>query len=128
MDAVEFLKENDRMCKTFDSCSGKDGGEMCELYVKSNEKGLSCTDYTTTYPEETVKIIEKWAKEHPIKTRQSEFLKMFPEALIFEGVLGINPCKLVGSKLDSEECHSYDEFGSSGCYECRKNYWHEEVD
>lgn len=83
MNAVEFLKENNRMCKTFDSCSGKDGGEMCELYVKSNEKGLSCADYATTYPEEAVKIIEKWAKEHPKKTRQSEFLKKFPEAPIF---------------------------------------------
>ena len=116
------------MCKTFDSCSGKDGGEMCELYVKSNEKGLSCTDYATTYPEETVKIIEKWAKEHPIKTRQSEFLKMFPNAQIFEGVLKIEPCELIDSKLNSEECHSYDEFGLSGCYECRKNYWAEEIE
>ena len=128
MDAVEFLKENDRMCKTFDSCSGKDGGEMCELYVKSNERGLSCVDYATTYPEETVKIIEKWAKEHPKKTRQSEFLKMFPDALIFEEVLKIEPCELIGSKLNSEECHSYDEFGLSGCYECRKNYWLEEIE
>ena len=128
MDAVEFLKENDRMCKTFDSCSGKDGGEMCELYVKSNERGLSCVDYATTYPEEAVKIIEKWAKEHPKKTRQSEFLKMFPDALIFEEVLKIEPCELIGSKLNSEECHSYDEFGLSGCYECRKKYWLEEIE
>ena len=128
MDAVEFLKENDRMCKTFDSCRGKDGGEMCELYVKSNEKGLSCADDATTYPEETVKIIEKWAKEHPKKTRQSEFLKIFPEALIFEGVLKIEPCELIDSKLNSEECHSYDEFGLSGCFECRKKYWTEEVE
>lgn len=128
MDAIEFLKENDRMCKTFDSCSGKDGGEMCELYVKSNEKGLGCADYATTYPEEAVKIIEKWAKEHPKKTRQSEFLKMFPEAPIFDGVLEIEPCKLVGSKLNTEVCHSYDEFGLSGCYECRKKYWLEETE
>ena len=128
MDAVEFLKENDRMCKTFDSCSGKDGGEMCELYVKSNEKGLSCADYATTCPEETVKIIEKWAKEHPRKTRQEKFLEMFPNAQIFEGVLKIEPCGLIDSKLNSEECHSYDEFGLSGCYECRKNYWLEEIE
>ena len=75
MNAIEFLKENDRMCKTFDSCSGKDGGEMCELYVKSNEKGLSCADYATTYPEETVKIIEKWSKAHPARTRQDIYLE-----------------------------------------------------
>ena len=128
MDAIEFLKENNRMCKTFDSCSGRDGGAICELYAKSNEKGLSCADYANDYPEEAVEIVERWTKNHPKKTRQSEFLKLFPEAPIFEGVLEIKPCKLVGSKLNTEECHSYDEFGLSGCYECRKKYWNEEVE
>ena len=128
MDAIKFLKENNRMCKTFDSCSGRDGGAMCELYAKSNEKGLSCADYANDYPEEAVEIVERWTKNHPKKTRQSEFLKLFPEAPIFEGILEIKPCKLVGSKLNTEECHSYDEFGLSGCYECRKKYWNEEVE
>ena len=129
MNAVEFLKENDRMCKTFDSCSGKDGGEMCELYVKSNEKGLSCADYATAYPEETVKIIEKWAKEHPKKTRQSEFLKMFPEARLFDGVLVIDPCKINNLIFDSKECRIYsDEFGVFGCEKCREQFWNEVIE
>lgn len=128
MDAIEFLKKNNRMCKTFDSCSGRDGGAICELYAKSNEKGLSCADYANDYPEEAVEIVERWTKNHPKKTRQSEFLKIFPEAPIFKGVLEIEPCKLVGSKLNTEECHSYDEFGLSGCYKCRKKYWNEEVE
>lgn len=104
------------------------GSEICELYVKSNEKGLTCPEYASAYPEEAVAIVEQWAKDHPKKTKQSEFLKIFPEAPIFEGVLEIEPCKLVGSKLNTEECHSYDEFGLSGCYECRKKYWNEEVE
>lgn len=65
MDAIKFLKENNRMCKTFDLCDGREVDEMCELYVESNKKGLSCADYVATYPEEAVQIIEKWAKEHP---------------------------------------------------------------
>ncbi len=128
MDAVEFLKENGRMCKAFDSCGGREGSEICELYVKSNEKGLTCPEYASAYSEEAVAIVEQWAKDHPKKTRQSEFLKLFPDAPIFDGVLEIEPCKLVGSKLNTEECHSYDEFGLSGCYECRKKYWNEEIE
>ena len=130
MDAVEFLKESSRMCKSFnDNCKNKDGNNFyCGLRYEANKNGELCYVYIRNHPDKAVAIVEKWAKEHPRKTRQSEFLKLFPEAPIFEGVLGIDPCELVGSKLDSEECHSYDEFGLSGCYECRKNYWLEEIE
>ena len=90
--------------------------------------GDVCIYYMAQHPQEVVEIVERWGKEHPRKTRQSEFLKMFPNAQIFEGVLKIEPCELIDSKLNSEECHSYDEFGLSGCYECRKKYWLEEVE
>lgn len=134
MDAVEFMKESNRMCKAFnDTCKNKDGnnfycGFYCGLRYEANKNGESCDEYIRNHPDKAVAIVAKWAKEHPRKTRQSEFLKMFPEATIFEGVLKIEPCELIGSKLNSEECHSYDEFGLSGCYECRKNYWLEEVE
>lgn len=122
MDAVEFFEEHDRMCESFGGdCTG------CDIY-KVTMSNLSCNAFIFTRPREMVAIVERWAKDHPRKTRQSEFLKMFPDAQIFEGVLKIEPCELIDSKLNSEECHSYDEFGSSGCYECRKNYWLEEVE
>ena len=122
MDAVEFFEEHDRMCNSF-------GGNCtdCEIY-KVTMSSLTCNAFIFTRPREMVAIVERWAKEHPRKTRQSEFLKMFPDAQIFEGVLKIEPCELIDSKLNSEECHSYDEFGLSGCYECRKKYWLEEVE
>lgn len=130
MDAVEFLKGKDRMCRSFnDNCKNKDGNNFyCGLRYEADKSGESCEEYIKNHPEKAVAIVEKWAKEHPKKTRQSEFLKIFPEAPIFEGVLEIEPCKLVGSKFNTEECHSYDEFGLSACYECRKNYWLEEVE
>lgn len=107
----------------------KDGNNFyCGLRYEADKSGESCEEYIKNHPEKAVAIVEKWAKEHPKKTRQSEFLKIFPEAPIFEGVLEIEPCKLVGSKFNTEECHSYDEFGLSACYECRKNYWLEEVE
>ena len=118
MDAVEFLEEQHRMCEAPNSHC-----EECGLSYTNNKTDRVCGDFIKRHPEEAVAIVEKWAKEHPRKTRQSEFLKMFPNAQIFEGVLKIEPCELIDSKLNSEECHSYDEFGLSGCYECRKNYW-----
>lgn len=102
--------------------------EECGLSYVNNKTDRVCGDFIKRYPEEAVAIVEKWAKEHPRKTRQEKFLEMFPDALISEGVLKIEPCELIDSKLNSEECHSYDEFGLSGCYECRKNYWTEEVE
>lgn len=123
MDAVEFFKAKDRMCKIYwGNC------KICDLSSDNNAMNMGCSSFVEHYPEKAVAIVEKWAKEHPAKTRQSEFLKMFPDAPIFDGVLEIEPCKLVGSKLNTEECHSYDEFGLSGCYECRKKYWNKEVE
>lgn len=122
MDAVDFLKEAVRM-HNFDDHDCVE----CEIYKHSNGN-LSCVNWVLSHPDEAVKVVEQWAKEHPRKTRQEKFLEMFPETPISEGVLEIYPCKLVGSKLNSEECHSYDEFGFSGCYECRKNYWLKEVE
>lgn len=46
MDAVEFLKEKNRMCNTFNLCDGGGYKETCELY----KEGLSCADYTNDYP------------------------------------------------------------------------------
>ena len=53
------------------------------------------------YTEKSVQIVEQWAKEHPIKTRQSQLLRMFPNAMINEsdGVLCITPCKIEGKSI-----------------------------
>lgn len=125
MDAVEFLKEKSRMCNTFNLCDGGGYKETCELY----KEGLTCADYTNDYPEKAVEIVERWAKEHPRKTRQSEFLKMFPDARLFDGVLAIDPCKINSLRFDSKECRSYiDEFGCLSCDKCREQFWLEEVE
>ena len=83
MDAVEFLKTLRRMC----NCNCR----KCEF-----EKRLSgietCTIWRKAHPEEAVAIAEQWAKEHPIKTRQSVFLEQYPEAeLTQDGVITICP-------------------------------------
>lgn len=130
MDAVEFLKEKNRMCNSFnDCCKDKESKTFfCEIHTKLNETRETCAEYCNNHPEETVAIVEKWSKEHPRKTRQSEFLRMFPKARLFNGVLTIDSCKIDSSKFNTEECHMYDEFGTLGCDECRKQFWNEEVE
>ena len=115
MDAVMFVKEWKRMCissKTCLSCSiGKSAGvsTVCSNVVKKE-------------PEKYVAIVEKWSAEHPIKTRQSEFLKMFPDASLGEnGALVIAPCN-VNTKFQSEIC------AIDKCEDCKKEYWLAEVE
>ena len=60
-----------------------------------------------------------WSKEHSKKTRQSEFLKMFPNARIDDnGTLLICPRHVDVTAIDSRRC-----LGSPTCTECLKEYW-----
>ena len=94
MDAVEFLKENERMCIKTDICAD------CPAYEENNGHDVTCNEFMDKYPEEYVPCVEKWSAEHPVKTRQSEFLKMFPNVAInLDGVIDIDPC-LVDKKTD----------------------------
>ena len=85
MDAVEFLKTLSKMCN-------------CECYKCEFGKRLirfeTCTVWRKTHPEEAVAIVEQWAKEHPVKTRQSVFLQQWPDARYndVDGVMEIQPC------------------------------------
>ena len=117
MDAVNFLKERARMCKanqtgemTCENCAAYKGVSQC--YKLGEPKD----------PEKMVAIVEQWAAAHPIKTRQSEFLKLFPGADIDEddGCLVLNPCN-VYEKM-RKEC------GGRKCSECRKAFWLAEVE
>jgi hypothetical protein len=54
MDAVKFMKEYKRLCDEYSACVG------CPLGKFGN-----CTEAD---PEEMVKIVEEWSKEHPKKT------------------------------------------------------------
>ena len=124
MDAVEFFKAKDRMCKMYwGNC------KICDLSSDNNAMNIGCSSFVEKYPEKAVAIVEKWAKKHPLKTRQSEFLKLFPDARLFDGVLAIDPCKINSSRFDSKECRSYsDEFGVLSCEKCREQFWNEEVE
>ena len=120
MDAVEFIVTRDRMCRSFNGrCTG------CEVNERMGADDI-CIDYMVRHPQEVVEIVERWGKEHPLKTRQSEFLKMFPRAsMTADGIIAFCP-----DSMDSEfECprKARDNIDPI-CGECRREYWLEEVE
>lgn len=116
MDAVEFFKTVNRLCEN-QSCREcpvcKEGVCMVMNMVRI-DGGL------VESIEETVSKVEQWAKDHPVKTRQSEFLKLFPDATIDEdnGILCIKPCTID----ESIGCTN-----GKGCDDCYRKYWLTEV-
>ena len=72
--------------------------------------------------DKVVSNVEKWSAEHPVKTRQSEFLKLFPNASTDEdGVLDVSPCEIDVNYFKGCE----DEIN---CSICAKEYWLAEVE
>lgn len=112
MDAVEFFKTVNRLCKN-QSC------EECPVYKNDMCCMVGFTDNAIKNIEETISKVEQWAKEHPVKTRQSEFLKQFPNATLYRDVISIPPC--IMEKEIRENCLKSD------CYECRRDYWLTEI-
>lgn len=115
MDAVMFVKEWKRMCRSSKTCLS------CSI-GKSAGVSTVCSNVVKEEPEKYVAIVEKWSAEHPMKTNQSEFLKMFPNADIRNGIILICPRKINKNSVTSEEC------GKLTCFECRKEYWIAEVE
>ena len=114
MDAVEFLKVLGRLCNNY-LC-----GDNCPLID-------SCDDESDDGYVRKVQIVEQWAKEHPVKTRQDEFFNQWPDAEIGDdGLPSVAPCQLY---KDMEE---KDENGvcckNCGCAECRHDFWLKEIE
>ena len=117
MDAVEYVKQRERMCNYYVNCGD----------CPADDYG-GCTSLDEI--PNLVPIVEKWAKEHPIKTRQSEFLKMFPNARIeSDGMPSI--CPIVVDKRcynkddDALCCFVRDE---EKCKKCRRDFWLKEIE
>ena len=113
MDAVEYVKQRERMCDYYVNCGDCPAGNY--------EGCASLNEIPNLVP-----IVEKWAKAHPVKTRQSEFLKQWPDARVGDdGYPSVAPCQLY---KDIEE---KDENGicckNCGCDKCRRDFWLKEI-
>ena len=112
MDAVEFCKTVNRLCKN-QSC------KECPVCTNDMCCMVGFDDNSIKSIDETVSKVEQWAKEHPINTRQDKFLKMFPNAYFCQGVIDILPCSI------EKEMKKY--CGDRDCEECKRTYWLAEV-
>lgn len=127
MDAVEYLKDKARMTSRIDSVVCTISCKECPLSASNNKVAIDCKSFESHYPEKAVEIIEKWSAEHPKKTRQSEFLKMFPNAKLDEsGVLILCPLH-IDKEYRSSMAQALYCFKPS-CSECCKSYWLEEIE
>ena len=115
MDAVIYIRDMQRMCKSHISCNG------CELKPGN---GKSCMEGMD--PQKCIFVVEQWAAEHPAKTRQSVFLEQYPEARIGDdGVLQIYPCLISASHRNARgNCVTM----RRECPDCRREFWLAEVE
>ena len=120
MDAVKFIKERDRMCKSYYDAEKGHCSDGCPAH------DVQCTDLDdlSTDAEELVARVEEWSAAHPRKTRQSVFLEQWPEADIDEnGVVAIAPCSLLETyrkgELVAGKCGALEK----KCDDCRREFW-----
>lgn len=117
MDAVEFIKAIDRLCKAQKDCCD------CPLREHACDENVSTImkHYDVESVQKMVQICEQWAKDHPVKTRQSEFLKMFPKAAKSGRVLDFCPKDFNIDYMPPKRCENI------SCSDCKTYYWNEEV-
>ena len=120
MEALEFLKEQKRMCNAYSN--SYNGCWDCPLVDSHCIVNHLASDEDN---KKTVDVVEQWSKDHPRKTRQSVFLKKWPEAEIDEnGVVGLCPMFISAAHRDSNgECNCPER----QCRDCRREFWMKEV-
>lgn len=122
MDAVEYIKEAKRICKSRCVCRSVSG--KCPLLDENGHCTATadiCAADIIERTEKAVQIVEQWAKEHPVKTRQSEFLKMFPKAEIKGDYLWMCPKYINYDYKPEEDCYKI------SCGDCKRKFWLTEV-
>lgn len=105
------------MCKVDKGCVGCPANKtVCGM---GNGKNVESA-------EKLVQIVEQWAKAHSRKTRQSEFLRQWPEAQVDnDGVLRICPADIAKTKRGE---HGGCANPTENCRKCRREFWGREVE
>ena len=112
MDAVEFIKAIKQMLSA--GANNSTVQKYISAYKKNDCEGM-------------VKAAEQWAAEHPAKTRQSEFLKQWPEAaLTKDGAIAICPLAISAAYRHGKGACNKDN--SDTCADCRRKFWLAEVE
>ena len=114
MDAVEYVKQRERMCDYYVNCGDC---PACDYEWCSSLNGIP----------KMVPVVEQWEKAHPVKTRMSEFLKQWPYVKISDDRLpAIAPCQL---NVELLQCESQKDCEDRGvCGKCRCDFWLKEIE
>lgn len=73
MDAIKYFNEKARMTEfCLNHCN------KCSLSGMRNGRDMICRIFELRYPEDAIKIVEEWSKEHPQKTYLMDFLGKYP--------------------------------------------------
>lgn len=116
MDAVKFMDERARMCNACNQCHGCPITDWCGEGLREQAR----------YSADIVAAVEKWSAAHPRKTRQSEFLRAYPNATLdINKVVIACPTVLYGDSVCPRLTSDGDR--SILCTECRRGFWLEEV-
>ena len=123
MDAVKFVKERRRMCKSFDGKCME-----CPAFCAHGEE-LRCvfSQESTADATAQVAIVEDWSAAYPRKTRQSVFLEQWPTAKIDKsGCLDV--CPYLVSATHRNQNGVCKGAGVKRCSDCRREFWMQEVE
>ena len=120
MDAVEFIREEIRMCASCRDCI---------------DCPLSNTAYCSVSPkkrsqeeaEEIVRRVKEWSTTHPRKTRQSMLLGQWPNTAKDRGGI-VNFCPKYIDVNFSCVVESGGERWLKKCDDCRHKFWMQEVE
>lgn len=106
---------------------------MCDYYSKSDISCLDCPLYQHNdcaidsvfnndedTQNEMINLVIEWNKEHPIKTRQSVMLELFPNIEKKDDLIALCP-KTFDTTLDIH-CEKL-----LNCRKCREDFWLKEV-
>lgn len=117
MDAIEFIKERHRLCQTYIDCF------KCPAH-NSNPGGCNFSTASGYEATEQIRLLEEWSAAHPPKTRQSVFLKQYPNARVdSQNIPYICPADAYGDTV----CPRNKTDGNVICYDCRREFWSKEV-
>lgn len=107
MDAVKFVEERRRM------------------FAVTGENPKYSLFNMNTCAEDVVKEVEAWSAAHPRKTRQSVFLKMFPNVILNDkGQPGFCPKTLDTAYHPGGDC----VLDVDICQRCKDKFWMQEVE
>lgn len=123
MDALEFIKYAKKMCAQY-GVEGQNRNfcQECPALYGEDEICILNYQFDSCIPDKAVEAVEKYAKENPIKTLGNEFLKHYPNAVKCKGVPIICPKTIDESYNPFSGCSKID------CYDCKKEYWTNEVE